>query len=189
METAVYLDRTLAKYAGSFDIYKPYAINGKEYPAYGYFFSCSEKYVLVKKANLWSVHSYEHVLFLEEQECSMDLLNEIRVVMSEYMEPELVRKGGRYPEKDHFYSYITASVVCRKKPSEDVIKAIRHFRFEQDYMFTLRGHTEGHLIVADMETEGVYTNSAAHAMKKVYKNTFDEVREGRVGYADAFEKA
>lgn len=188
METAEYLDRTLAKYAGTFDIYKPYTVNGKEYPAYGYFFSCSEKYVLVKKANLWSVHSYEHVLFLEADEFTAELLDEIGHVMKDHMEPHLVRRDEKNPEKDHMYSFITVAVICRKRPADEMIRAVKRFRFEKDYMFTLRGHSEGHLICADMETEGVYTNSPARQMKKVYMQTFDDVRKGKAGYAEAFEK-
>lgn len=38
MKTADYLDQLLRKYSGTFDIYQPYVIHGKEYPAYGYFF-------------------------------------------------------------------------------------------------------------------------------------------------------
>ena len=45
MNTAEYLDRLLVKYSSAFDIYQPYVIHGKEYPAYGYFFSHTEKYV------------------------------------------------------------------------------------------------------------------------------------------------
>lgn len=189
METAAYLDRTLAKYAGMFDIYRPYTIREKEYPAYGYFFSCNEKYVLVKKANLWSVHFYEHILFVEADVCTKELLEELHGVITDYMEPQLVRRGEKYPEKDHMYSYITLAVICREKPSDEIIKAIRHFRYEKDYMFTMRGHSEAHLVCADMETENVYTNFAGRKMKKVYKETFDDVRKGRIGYAEAFEKA
>ena len=47
METADYLNQLLRKYSGTFDLYQPYVIHGKEYPAYGYFFSHTEKYVLV----------------------------------------------------------------------------------------------------------------------------------------------
>lgn len=188
MEKSVYLDRTLAKYAGAFDIYRPYTIMNKEYPAYGYFFSCGEKYVLVKKANLWSIHAYEHVLFMETETCTDDLISEIKKIISDYMEPVLVRNNERYPEKDHMYSYLTVVMICDRRPSDEVIKKIKHFRFEKDYMFTVRGHSEGHLICADMESESVFTNSAARQMKKIYSATFNEVREGRLGYAEAFEK-
>ncbi len=62
MNSADYLNRLLLKYSGTFDIYQPYMIMGREYPAYGYFFSHVEKYVLVRKANMWSADSYEHIL-------------------------------------------------------------------------------------------------------------------------------
>ena len=76
METAEYLDKLLLRYSGSFDIYQPYVINDKEYPAYGYFFSCVEKYILIRELNMWSTRSYEHILFIEAEECTENILSE-----------------------------------------------------------------------------------------------------------------
>ncbi len=76
MDSADYLNRLLLKYSGTFDIYQPYTILGKEYPAYGYFFSHVEKYVLVRKANMWSADTYEHVLFADPAERKEDHLQE-----------------------------------------------------------------------------------------------------------------
>lgn len=46
MTTADYLDGLLLCYSGNFDIYQPYRINNKEYPAYGYFFfGCGKVYI------------------------------------------------------------------------------------------------------------------------------------------------
>ena len=67
MERTVYLDRLLAKFGSSFDIYIPYKIKGIEYPAYAYHYTHQEKYVLVKEANMWSADSYEYVLFADFQ--------------------------------------------------------------------------------------------------------------------------
>ena len=61
--------------SGTFDIFKPYVIHGKEYPAYGYFFSHTEKYVLVREANMWSADSYEHILFIRAQELEQPLID------------------------------------------------------------------------------------------------------------------
>ena len=57
-----YLDRLLVKYAGTFNIYTPFQIGGTEFPAYGYFYSHVEKFVLTRGANMWSSDSYEHIL-------------------------------------------------------------------------------------------------------------------------------
>ena len=81
MKTADYLDQLLRKYSGTFDIYQPYVIHGKEYPAYGYFFSHIEKYVLVREANMWSADSYEHVLFITAQEVDQALIEEAEALV------------------------------------------------------------------------------------------------------------
>ena len=90
METADYLNQLLRKYSGTFDLYQPYVIHGKEYPAYGYFFSHTEKYVLVREANMWSADSYEHVLFITAQEVDQALIEEAEALVRNYMEPVLV---------------------------------------------------------------------------------------------------
>lgn len=95
MEMAQYLDRLLLRYSGTFDIYKPYFIDGKEYPAYGYFFSHLEKYVLVREANLWASDSYEHILFITADKITEEHVKEAQDVIQNYMEPKLVRKGAR----------------------------------------------------------------------------------------------
>lgn len=175
METSQsqYLERALTKYSGLYDIYRDYEIDGAKYPAYGYFFTCSEKFVLTREVNLWSVHGYEHVLFRTEPECTMEMLDEARDVMKSYMEPVLVRKGEKYPEKDHMYSYLTMVFICDRAPSPEVQNAIRRFRYEKDYLFTIRGHAEAHLICVDMETRSIYTNAKAKSLRKLYSSLFD----------------
>jgi len=188
MEMAEYFERTLDKYAGAFDIYRNYSINQRQYPAYGYFFSLGEKYVLSRKANLWSIRSYEHVLFLQEETVTGKLLDELDSVLTEHMEPQMVRKGEKYPEKDHMYSYLTFVILCRKSPAQEVIRRIGHYRYERSYLMNFRGHSEGHLICVDLEQEKVYTNRAASGMKKMFEKTFRDNRKSRIGNADAFEQ-
>ncbi|MGI6211750.1 MAG: hypothetical protein ACOYJJ_04155 [Anaerovoracaceae bacterium] len=186
METAKYLDRTLAKYAGSFDIERPYRINGKEYAAYGHYISQQEKYVLTRKVNLWKIRGHEHVVFALCDRVTHDDLEEARRAMIEYMEPELVCSGNRYPEKDHMYSYLTFAFICETKPDAETIREIERFRYSRDYLFSFRGRTEAHIICVDMETKSVFTNRAARQMKKFYLSTFREIQLGKPGYEEAF---
>ena len=76
MNTSEYLDRLLLHYSGTFNIYQPYVINGKEYPYYGLFYNCTEKYVLVREVNMWSSKSYEHILFMEAEELTDEIYQE-----------------------------------------------------------------------------------------------------------------
>ena len=186
VNTSEYLDITLARYAGSFDISKDAEINGRIYPAFGRFSSMGEKYVLSKKAQLWAFEAFEYILFLEEEVCTLELLEEIRKTMTEHMEPEYVRAHKKYPEKNHMYSYLTAAVICEKKPTDEVIRAIQKFKFDKGYLFSFRGHTEAHLVVTDMETEGVYVNGAGRALKKLFRSNYEQVRKGAKGYNELY---
>lgn len=172
MKSAEYLDQILVRYASTFDLYQPYVIHGKEYPAYGYFSSHIEKYVLVREANMWSSDSYEHILFIETEEITEALLEEAYQIIREYMEPVLVRKGEKLPAQNHMYSYLTVAVLSEKAISKQIKKEVRKFRFEKSYQFSLRGFSQGHLICAAMETEEVYSNYTARQSAKIFKDIF-----------------
>ena len=188
MNSADYLNRLLLKYSGTFDIYQPYTILGREYPAYGYFFSHVEKYVLVRKANMWSSDSYEHILFTTPEELTTAHLEEYRQAVTEYIEPKLVLKGEKLPEPNHMYSYITIAVITEKPLSAETKKAVRKFKFEKSYMHSIRGFSQARLAVASMEDERVTLNGAARTLKKLYKDVFAEVKAGKPGYLEALEK-
>lgn len=172
MNTAEYLDRLLVKYSSAFDIYQPYVIHGKEYPAYGYFFSHTEKYVLVREANMWSSDSYEHILFMETDEVTEALLEEAYGIVKDYMEPTLVRKGEKVPPPNHMYSYLTIAILSTKTVSGAMKKAIRKFKFEKSYKFNVRGFSQAHIICASMEDETVLTNFVGRGSKKVFQSIF-----------------
>ena len=127
MGTAEYLDSLLLNYSGSFNIYQPYVINEKEYPAYGLFYSLVEKYILIREVNMWSTKSYDHVLFLETEECNEETLKEAVNIIEEYMEPVLVRKNELLPEKNHMYSYLNVVIISQKSLSKEIIKKIKKY--------------------------------------------------------------
>lgn len=172
MKAADYLDQLLQKYSGTFDIYQPYVIHGKEYPAYGYFFSHTEKYVLVREANMWSADSYEHVLFIRAQEVDQALIGEAYALVRDYMEPVLVRKGEALPAQGHMYSYLTISLIAERPLSKQMKKAVRRFRFEKGYRFNVRGFAQAHIVCATMEDEKVYTNYVGRKAAKLYQDNF-----------------
>lgn len=182
MHTADYLNRLLLKYSGTFDIDQPIKVLGREYPAYGYFFSHVEKYVLVRKANMWSADSYEHVLFDDPAELTAERLAEYRRVIAESIEPDLVLKGEKLPPPNHMYSYITFSVIAGKPLSAEVKRAVTRFKFEKSYMHSIRGYSQARIVVATMEDERVCTNWAGRTLRKLYKDTFSDVKAGKPGY-------
>lgn len=188
MNSSDYLNRLLLKYSGTFDIYQPYVILDREYPAYGYFFSHVEKYVLVRKANMWSADSYEHVLFAAPAELTQTHLEEYRQAITEYIEPTLVLKGESLPEPNHMYSYITIAVVTGKALSPEMKRAVKKFKFEKSYMHSIRGYTQARIAVASMDDESVCVNSMGRKLKKMYQSIFEDVKAGKPGYLETLEK-
>lgn len=188
MNTGDYLDHLLRKYSGTFDIYQPYVIHGKEYPAYGYFFSHVEKYVLVREANMWSSDSYEHIIFIEAEEVIPALIEEAYEIVREYMEPVLVRKGEDLPAPGHMYSYLTISIIAQKPLSKEMRKAVKHFKFEKGYRFNMRGFSQAHIICTTLEDEKVYTNYVGRKSAKLYKQNFKDTKEGKPGFRQIMEE-
>lgn len=188
MNTGDYLDHLLRKYSGTFDIYQPYVIHGKEYPAYGYFFSHVEKYVLVREANMWSSDSYEHILFIEAEEVVPALIEEAYKIVREYMEPVLVRKGEELPAPGHMYSYLTISIIAQKPLSKEMKNAVKHFKFEKVYRFNMRGFSQAHIICTTLEDEKVYTNYVGRKSAKLYKQNFKDTKEGKPGFRQIMEE-
>lgn len=188
MRTADYLDQLLRKYSGTFDIYQPYIIHGKEYPAYGYFFSHVEKYILVREANMWSSDSYEHILFIEAEEVDQALIDEAYGLVKDYMEPVLVRKGQEAPAPGHMYSYMTISIIAQKPLSKEMKKAVKHFKFEKGYRFNMRGFSQAHIVCTTLEDEKVYTNYVGRKSAKLYISNYKDVKEGKPGFRQILEE-
>lgn len=188
MNNTDYLDRLLLRYAGTFNIYMPYTIHGKEYPAYGYFFSSVEKYVLVREANMWTTNSHEHILFITVDEVTEDTLKEVQELFKDYMEPKLVRDDKKYPDKNHMYSYLTIAILSQKPLDKMPAKKIRHFKFEKGYLFNFRGFSQGRLVCASMEDERVVTNYQASQLKKLFKETFADVHAGKKTFSRQCEE-
>lgn len=187
VKTADYLDQLLRKYSGTFDIYQPYVIHGKEYPAYGYFFSHIEKYILVREANMWSSDSYEHILFIETQKVDQELIDEAFRIVTDYMEPVLVRKGAELPAEGHMYSYMTICLLAEQPLTKEMQKALKHFKYEKGYRFNMRGFSQAHIVCATMEDEQVYTNYAGRKSLKLYRDNFRDVAAGKPGFRQLLE--
>lgn len=188
MNVADYLDRLLARYARTFTISQPYDIHGKEYPAYGYFFSQIEKYVLVREANLWRQNSYEHVLFLTCEELTGAQIDEAVRLVREYMEPELVLHGRDVPEPEHLSSYMTVAFLCQKPITGALRRRIRHYAYDRGYKMNLRGFCQARFVAASMDDRKVCANFAARKLKSLYRSVYQEVDQNRPGLSEVLQK-
>ena len=153
-----YLKELLLRYQASFDITENFKIGDVTFPAYAWFHSLSEKYVLKKEAQLWAVTVYEHVFFCQKKSVNRNDLDELHSLIRETIEPTLVRKNEKYPEKDHMCSYLTFIIISDTVPDDDTKRAIKKFSFDKGYLLNFRGHSEARLAVTSLDTQEVFTN-------------------------------
>ncbi len=174
-----YLRELLRRYRANFDIVENFSLGGKEYPAYAKFFSLGEKYVLKKEAQLWAIRSYEHVLFIKVKSVDENLIDEIRSTIVNCVEPTLVCRGEKYPEKDHMCSFMSFVIISQTTPSTEVLKAVKRFHYDRGYLFNLRGHSEAKLALACLDSETVMTNYAGKELKALLSNIFNTLDRGK----------
>jgi len=177
LSTDEYLQKLLFRYRANFDITKDYYLAGKLYPAYAFFSSYGEKYVLKKEAKLWAIKAFEHVLFLKEDQVTEETLKKIRDIIDNDAEPILVRKNEKYPEKDHMCSYLTFVILTEKTPDTATAKAIKRFSYDKGYLFNFRGHSEAKLAVVSMDEEKVCTNRNGRDLRSLLESIFAKERK------------
>lgn len=192
MDVNTYLDRLLTKYSGSFDIYMPYKIGGKTYPAYGYFYSHNEKYVLVQEANMWTADSYEHMIFMDVKEADSSTLAGAMELLESTMEEQLVRKGEKLPAKNHMSSILTVVILCegvKEEEKKDLAKLVKMYHFDKGYNFHFRGYSKGRIALISMEEEDILLSKAYKKEdRKLFEAVFKEVKEGKDGFLALCEK-
>ena len=183
MTSGDYLDKILDRMTSTHNITRNFTADGRTFAAYALYEASSEKYVLSRKANLWKVSESEHVLFMtlpENADPGTDpgansdadsganpgaspeaLFEETGRLISDYMEPVLSRGNEKYPPKDHMRTFLTAVLVLERFPGPELIRKVRRYRFDKSYLFSLRGFSQGRIIVVDLPSKKVYTSPAA----------------------------
>lgn len=183
MTSGDYLDKILDRMTSTHNITRNFTADGRTFAAYALYEASSEKYVLSRKANLWKVSESEHVLFMtlpenadpgadSEADSGADssaassadpeaLFEEAGRLISDYMEPVLARGNEKYPPKDHMRTFLTAVLVLERSPGPELIRKVRRFRFDKSYLFSLRGFSQGRIIIIDLPGKKVYTSPAA----------------------------
>lgn len=162
------LEQLLDSYQSSYDITKPFAINGDVYDAYAGFHVTSARYVLIKKAELWQANCFEHTFFRCAEHLTCNDLTSFRRHVTGFIEPELVRKGKKNPAKNHMYTFMTGIFISETGISEDVSKEIRKFKYIRNYLFNIRGYSEVRLLAFDLENHKILGNAAAKDLVKGY---------------------
>ena len=163
------LQKLLDIYRGSCDIEEPYDIKGDVYDAYAFCDITNAKYVLVKKAELWRAICFEHIFFRLFDTITVEDISKFTESVVEQIEPSLVRKGEKYPVKDHMYSYVTGIFICENGVPEEVKHTIKKAHYYKNYRLSIRGYCEMRILAVDLKNHKLIGNRGARDLIKDYK--------------------
>lgn len=162
------LENLLKGYVQSYDITRPYEIGGKSFDAYAFLDVTNSQYVISKKVEMWRALCYEHVFFSVCDELTVERIGEFASLLDETMEPELVRRGEKYPPKDHMYTFLTLVLICDEVGAE-ARDAVKKFKYGKNYLFRFRGYCEAKILVFQQNGEEIFGNASARDLVKGYK--------------------
>ncbi|MCI8994436.1 MAG: hypothetical protein HFI30_01925 [Lachnospiraceae bacterium] len=127
------------------------------------YFEHSEKYVISKKAELWSADSEEFLYLLDIPHLTKELYEKWRNMIYEDGMSRVNRGPG------HMYSFITPVFVC-DTCEEDARKALKKCRIYKSFHFSLHGWMDYHVAVVDLSKGRVDANRSGHSTAKILKN-------------------
>lgn len=177
MDAGLYLSALKKAYSRNFDLTDGFLAGGKAFDLYGRFASTGEKYVLVKKAKLWEVQTYEHMLAYRSNDFSPEDLQKLKGLIDECLEPDLVRGGEKYPPENHMMTYLTIVVLSEKGFSPEVQKAVKKFSYTKDYLFSFRGRMETHIYLVDLSDGNVTYSRAGKEYSQIFTDIYKSCRK------------
>ncbi len=137
------------------------------------FFEHAEKYVLTRKANLWSAESEEFLYLIETEHLTKDIFEKYR----DYAYEDGMGRAHIGP--GHMYTYITPIFVC-DTCDEDARRALKKCRIYKSFQFSLHGWMDFHTAVLELNHNNlITTNGSGKCVGKVLKNVLFQKKKKR----------
>ncbi len=127
------------------------------------FFEHSQKYVLSKKAELWSADCEEFIYLFNCERLTLELFERCR----EFAYNDGMSRANIGP--GHMYTYITAIFLCDSW-DEEAAKALKKCRMYKSFHFSLHGWLDVQMAVLEVNNNKIITNGSGRRVEKVMKN-------------------
>lgn len=136
------------------------------------FFEHSEKYVLSKRAELWSADCEEFIYLFDIERLTLEQFEKCR----DYAEDDGLKRAHIGP--GHMYTYITPVFIC-DTCDEDARKALKKCHIYKSFHFALHGWMDFHAAVLEVNNNKIYTNRSGRCVEKVMKNVLFNTKKKR----------
>ena len=152
------------KYEAYFDIYPDYSVLGRRLDLYACSHVRSENYILTKKAVLaaWETNEY----------CLVDGQSaKVSAPMVRHFTAFLVNAADELvkPHKEHMSSMVTGILVSEQGFDPEAVKIGTRFKRSRSFWFGLRGWYSICLLLVDLSSGQVSTNSKGKEVMKSYQ--------------------
>lgn len=138
------------------------------------FFEHSQKYVLSRKAELWSTDSEEFLYLFSVPRLDPDTLNTCQKMAYEDGMSRLNIGPG------HMYSFITSVFLC-DSCDKDAEKILKKTRIYKSFHFSLHGWMDYHTVAVSFDDDRICSNYSGRSTAKILKKVlFHKKGKGEV---------
>ena len=160
-ETAI--ERLLRSYEAYYNI-TTYEDDQKPLKAVCEFYEHSEKFVLSRKAELWSANCEEFIYLFDIEHLTKEVFEKYR----DFVKEDGLKRANIGP--GHMYTYITPIFIC-DTCDDEAKKAVKRCRIYQSFQFSLHGWMDYHVAVLEISNNNkIFTNRSGKCVEKVLKN-------------------
>jgi hypothetical protein len=136
------------------------------------FYEHSEKFVISRKAELWSANCEEFIYLFDIGHLTKELYEKYR----DYAYDNGMERANIGP--GHMYTYITPVFVC-DTCDLDVIKLVKRCRIYKSFQFSLHGWMDYHVAVYEISNNKIFTNRSGRCVEKVLKSVLFQKKRRR----------
>jgi hypothetical protein len=142
------------------------------FKAFCEFYEHSEKFVISRKAELWSANCEEFIYLFDIGHLTKELYEKYR----DYAYDNGMERANIGP--GHMYTYITPVFVC-DTCDLDVIKLVKRCRIYKSFQFSLHGWMDYHVAVYETSNNKIFTNRSGRCVEKVLKSVLFQKKRRR----------
>lgn len=163
MTSAQYIKYLSDKFSNYFDIDDNYHVDGQQIDLYAKSNIRNEKYVLSKKAVIWSYENNEHCLvkLSEDSTSHTEIINFIELLKTSVSKIVI-------PSEDHMSSVITGIYISDTSFNDSDISLANKFKYSKLFSLGFKGWCDVRLVLVDLAKDQIYTNKKGREVKDFY---------------------
>ena len=134
------------------------------------FFEKSEKFVLSRKAELWSANCEEFIYLYDVEHLTKDIFEKCR----DFAHEDGLKRANIGP--GHMYTYITPIFVC-DSCDKDAIREVKKCHIYKSFKFGLHGWLDVHMSAVILPEKKVIHNASGHTTATVIRKVLFHIKK------------